>query len=320
VLDCKVGGVDLENGVGCLFANRQDGVQEFTQGGGRRERQDLAGSVCCGNATETAQAGIIPALGAQRFSASLRPQSGDPDRAIHELSQSYGNPSRLATGLPDWARVDTVLLDMDGTLLDLNFDNHFWRERVPQRYAELNGLSYEAARQELAPRFAARQGTLEWYCTDFWSRDLGFDVAGMKHEVRDAIRFLPGAAEFLSVLRDAGRRLLLVTNAHHDSLRIKAGQTGLGAYFDQLISSHSFGFPKEHPQFWQALDASGVYEADRALFVDDSLPVLRAARAHGVAQVFAVAQPDSTAPPHIVEDFPAVHSVSELLPGLSIRR
>ena len=42
--------------------------------------------------------------------------------------------------------------------------------------------------------------------------------------------------------------------------------------------------------------------------------VLRAARLHGVSQVFAVARPDSTLPPHVIDEFPAVHSVSDLLP------
>ena len=29
-----------------------------------------------------------------------------------------------------WRDIDTVLLDMDGTLLDLHYDNHFWLEPV----------------------------------------------------------------------------------------------------------------------------------------------------------------------------------------------
>lgn len=208
-----------------------------------------------------------------------------------------------------------MLLDMDGTLLDLDFDNHFWRERIPLRYAELHGMSFEAARQELVPRFAARQGTLEWYCTDFWSGDLGFDVAALKREMRANIRYLPGARAFLESVRVMGKRLLLVTNAHHDSLAIKSAETGLAAHFDLMISSHSIGFPKEDPRFWEALDQRQVHERATSLFVDDSLPVLRAARRHGVSQVFAVARPDSTQPPHEVEEFPAVHSVSDLLPA-----
>ena len=142
----------------------------------------------------------------------------------------------------------------------------------------------------------------------------------LKHEMRDNIRYLPGAPDFLQAVRDAGKRLVLVTNAHPDSLSIKAGQTGLAAYFDLLISSHSLGFPKEDPRFWQALDLRGVYEPGRSLFVDDSLPVLRAARLHGVSEVFAVERPDSTLPPHVIDEFPAVHSVSDLLPVESGRR
>ena len=30
--------------------------------------------------------------------------------------------------------VDTVLLDMDGTLLDLAFDNYFWQKLVPETW------------------------------------------------------------------------------------------------------------------------------------------------------------------------------------------
>ena len=45
---------------------------------------------------------------------------------------------------------------MDGTLLDLNFDNVFWREIVPRRYASLRGMSVRAAQQALAPRFEAK--------------------------------------------------------------------------------------------------------------------------------------------------------------------
>jgi len=31
----------------------------------------------------------------------------------------------------NWSEIDTILLDMDGTLLDLNFDLHFWMEYLP---------------------------------------------------------------------------------------------------------------------------------------------------------------------------------------------
>jgi len=83
-----------------------------------------------------------------------------------------------ATSKPvfDWKGIRTVFVDMDGTLLDLHFDNHFWHEHVPLRYGERHGLSTEAARGQLLPRFRAMEGSLQWYCLDHWSRELELDI------------------------------------------------------------------------------------------------------------------------------------------------
>jgi HAD superfamily hydrolase (TIGR01509 family) len=216
---------------------------------------------------------------------------------------------------PDWSRVDIVLLDMDGTLLDLRFDNYFWQELIPDRYAALHGLSVAAAREELAPRFARWQGHLNWYCVEFWTRELSLDIARLKDEMRAQVRFLPGAETFLQQLRARQIRTALVTNAHPEALRVKASQTGLLRYFDEAISSHRYGAPKEHAAFWASLQRELDFDPARALFVDDSLAVLRAARAHGIGQIRAVSRPDSTLPLRSVEEFPTVHGVIELLDG-----
>jgi 5'-nucleotidase len=222
-------------------------------------------------------------------------------------------PSPLTLRRPDWRAIDIVLLDMDGTLLDLRFDNYFWQELIPVRYAARHGMSIEQAQQELAPRFAARQGTLNWYCVDFWTRELSLDIAELKREIREHICFLPGAEAFLQAVRKRELPMALVTNAHQESLAVKAAQTELLRYFDHVVSSHQYGFPKEHPQFWSSLQRQLQFDPARALFVDDSLAVLRAARAFGIAQVFAVSHPDSTLQGRVVEEFPAVRGVAELL-------
>ena len=221
--------------------------------------------------------------------------------------------------LPDWDRIHTVLLDMDGTLLDLRFDNYFWLEYLPQRYGEAHGMAVNEAQRELQPRFAAQQGTLQWYCTDHWSRELGMNIAALKHEAREHIRFLPGAEIFLTTVRQMGRRLILVTNAHFDTLAIKVQHTGLEEYLDAVVSSHSFGMPKEHATFWPRLETHmrahhDVFNRHDCLFVDDSLPVLRAARDFGIAQIIAIAQPDSTQPVREINEFPSVTRIVELLP------
>jgi len=231
------------------------------------------------------------------------------------LNSLPSTPYSSDTPLPRWNDVETVLLDMDGTLLDLRFDNYFWLEVLPERYARRHELSLEAAQAALEPRFVAKQGTLDWYCIDFWSRELSLDVAELKREVRAHVRFLPGAEQFLRALHERGLDPVLVTNAHRDVLGIKTEQTGLARYFRRVVSSHDFGVPKEHPQFWSQLQALLTFDPARCLFVDDRIAVLNAARAHGIGQIFAITRPDSTQHPRQVEGFPAVERVEELLEG-----
>ena len=213
----------------------------------------------------------------------------------------------------EWARIETVLLDLDGTLLDLAFDNHFWRTRVPEAWARMRSMSPDQALAELQPRFRAREGTLDWYCIDYWSRELELDIAALKHIDAHHIRWLPGAREFLGRVRAMGKRLVLVTNAHPTTLAIKDARTQVISHFDAGFSAHSFGAPKEQVKFWRELAKVEQFDPARSLFVDDSLPVLRAARAAGIGLIYAVQRPDSGGPARLQPEFPAVDAVSELL-------
>jgi len=197
---------------------------------------------------------------------------------------------------PDWGAVRTVCLDMDGTVLDLHFDNLFWLDALPRRWGERHGVPAERAIPELRSRFDARRGTLEWYCIDHWSAELDFDIAALKFEMREHIRYLPGALEFLDRVRAFDKRLLLTTNAHPISLGVKNRVAGLERHFDELVSSHEFGVPKEQAEFWERLARSHDVDPASTLFVDDSAAVLEAARQAGVAQVYQVLLPDSTQP------------------------
>jgi putative hydrolase of the HAD superfamily len=216
--------------------------------------------------------------------------------------------------VPDWDRVETICLDMDGTVLDLHFDNLFWLDMLPRRWAQARGLGLPEAIALLKPRFEAKRGTLDWYCIDHWSEELEFDIAALKHELRGEIRYLPGATEFLDRVRARGKRVLLTTNAHPISLAIKNGQTGLARHFDELVSSHEFGVPKESAEFWAHLAETHAVAPDATLFVDDSASVVAAARAAGIAYVYQVLQPDSTLPPHAVADgFAGILRLGDLL-------
>lgn len=212
----------------------------------------------------------------------------------------------------DWNQIDSVFLDMDGTLLDLHFDNHFWLEHVPQRYAEARELSLDRAKAELIARYENVMGTLEWYCIDHWSRELGLDIALLKEEVEHLIAVHPHVVGFLDEIRTAGKRLVLVTNAHQKSLALKLERTRLGGYFDAVICSHDLGLPKENPLFWEKLQQIEPFDKERTLFVDDSQSVLLSARNYGIRWLLAVLKPDTKGPLREAGEFDAIRDFSEI--------
>jgi putative hydrolase of the HAD superfamily len=214
-----------------------------------------------------------------------------------------------------WHAIDTVLLDMDGTLLDLHFDNHFWLEHVPRRYAEKHRISMAEAQAELMARYAEISGTIQWYCVDHWTRELGLDIALLKEEVAHLIAVHPDVTAFLDALRRSGRRAVLVTNAHHKSLALKMQKTGLHGHLDAIISAHDIGIPKENPSFWEALQRRESFAPQRTLLIDDSLPVLRSAHGYGMGHLLAVYKPDSKLPEKDVGEFPAITAFAQIMPG-----
>ncbi|PPD03461.1 MAG: HAD family hydrolase [Methylobacter sp.] len=216
----------------------------------------------------------------------------------------------------DWNQIDTVLLDMDGTLLDLNFDNHFWKEFVPLKYAEKHRLLVDDAKAQLVPQFKNLEGQLEWYCLDYWTEALGLDIAGLKAEISGLISVLPHVTEFLEKLQQSRQQVLLVTNSHRHGLAIKMQKTCLEPFFAGIISSHDFGFAKEHGQFWPLLQEQLNFDKRRTLLIDDNLQVLHSAKDFGISYLVSVSKPDSTQPKRSIADFPAIEDFRELMPGL----
>jgi len=216
--------------------------------------------------------------------------------------------------LLDWSKIDSVFLDMDGTLLDLHFDNHFWLEHVPRRYAEKKGLSRQEALDDLIPRFKSQEGTINWYCLDYWTQELELDIALLKEEVKHLIQVHPYVDDFLETLASAGKRRVLVTNAHQKSLDLKMRNTPLSGLLDNIISAHQIGIPKEETRFWSKLGALESYDPQRTLLIDDNLIALASAQKFGIQHLLAIYRPDSKAGIKDVGSFQAIHSFQEIMP------
>ena len=206
----------------------------------------------------------------------------------------------------DWSEISTVLLDMDGTILDLHYDNRFWLEHLPKRYGESAGISTDEARAKLTAHYQKVHGTIAWYCLDYWAEQTQLPITELKRELMHLIALREDADEFLRALRSSGRRVVMVTNAHPGSLSLKIERTQLDKYFDKLYSTHEFGVSKEFQLLWQQLQAVEQFDCQQTLFVDDSLPILDSAKTFGIQHLLAVANPDSQQPARSIADYPAI--------------
>jgi putative hydrolase of the HAD superfamily len=216
-----------------------------------------------------------------------------------------------------WKDIHTVLLDMDGTLLDLHFDNHFWLEHLPKKLAEKHGVSVQAAKDLMAVNYAQVIGTLSWYCLDFWTEKLDIDIVEAKREIEHLISIRADSLPFINILKASGREVILVTNAHPDSLSLKVEHTQLDKHIDQLISTHEFAVTKESQLLWQRLQTKLGFNPEYTLFVDDSLGILKAAQDFGIKHLLAVSNPDSQQPIREISEFPSIQDYRYLLEDIA---
>jgi putative hydrolase of the HAD superfamily len=215
----------------------------------------------------------------------------------------------------DWSRIDTVLLDMDGTLLDRHFDDHFWLEYVPAAYAKKNRISLVEAKELLYGMFRSQENTLNWTDLDYWSARLGLDIPLLKQEVDHLIAVHPFVTDFLVFLQHHRKSTYLVTNAHSKTLDLKMRKTRLGPYFTGIISAHDVGLPKEEDAFWGKLRQKIPFSPSRTLLAEDSETNLATARNFGIRYLIFISSSSSALQPRDSEEFTSIRYFSQLMPG-----
>lgn len=215
----------------------------------------------------------------------------------------------------DWNHIETVLLDMDGTILDRHFDDHFWLEHLPGRWAVQHKVPLKQAKEHLYSLFRSKEQTLNWTDLDYWSERLGMDVPQLKMEVEHLIAVHPGVVEFLLYCRQQGKQLWLVTNAHSKTIAIKLKKTKVGPYFDGIISAHQVGVPKEDPSFWERLHGFVNYDPARTLLGEDTEANLETARLYGIGYLIYICRYSSTISPAPSNNFTSIDYFTRLIPA-----
>ena len=213
----------------------------------------------------------------------------------------------------DWTGVEDVLLDMDGTLLDRDFDNFFFEEELPRRYAALHRMTEPAAREKLFALYGAVEGELAWTDLHYWTRTLGIDVAALTQELSGRIGYLPGVEAFLRAVRARRKRLTVLTNAHPEGVAIKCRKTGVDKQVDRIVNAFEVGSLKMRPEYWPACQKLVGFDPARSLYVDDDEACLAAAQAFGIRHVVHSARSSTTLPAHPSSRFAAVENLQDLM-------
>lgn len=218
----------------------------------------------------------------------------------------------------DWQAIETVLFDMDGTLLDLHYDNYFWLEHLPKFYANHKGWTESKTKDWLMEQFKTKYHSLDFYCIDHWEALLGIDIITLKKEINHKIGFLPHAQDLLKQLAAMPVKTAIVTNAHRRTLAIKDKVIQITDYVDEDFCSHDFQLPKEDPAFWSALASAYSFNPATTILVDDNERVLASAASFGMKQLVMPLKPDSKRPPQEIRQpdiFLGIQCLSEILPN-----
>ncbi len=213
----------------------------------------------------------------------------------------------------DWHSVDDVLLDMDGTLLDRDFDNFFFEEELPRRYAALHRLSEQAAREKLFALYRSVEGELAWTDLHYWTKTTGIDVVALTQELSGRICYLPGVEAFLGAVRAKRKRMTVLTNAHADGVAIKCRKTGVDKQVDRIVNAFEVGCLKMRSDYWPACRKLVGFDPGRALYIDDDEACLAAAQAFGIRHIFHSARSSTKLPPHPSSRYTPLENLQDLI-------
>ncbi|KAE9527815.1 GMP/IMP nucleotidase [Testudinibacter aquarius] len=217
----------------------------------------------------------------------------------------------------DWDNIDTILFDLDGTLIDLHLDAYFWKQLVPQTYADKEGLDAQTCHARIQQLYRDIEHSMQWYDIDHWAKTLDLPIREMQRQHALNTQVRSGVYPLLESLQKLDKQLILLTDSHPFSLQVKMDNCNLSSYFEQLLSSHQFQRPKMHSALWQSVYQHCQLNPDRTLLIDDMEPVLDQAKSNQMAYTLGITTPDSQQPPKQFNNHPSITDFQTLLGSLS---
>ena len=217
--------------------------------------------------------------------------------------------------LIEWNAIDTVLLDMDGTLLDDHYEDFFWDVEVPKRYAAKYIITTKEANKRLQKLYYKHEKSMAWSDIDFWEKELDMKLWSIRHQLRHLVRLHPHTIRFLRFLKKHKKRIYLVTASHPKDIDFKFGYSKIGGYFDGICTSFDFGISKHDKLFWKNLQKKLKYDNNRTLFADDKEKIVRVAKSSGIKWVIVKSKSSSKKPANMPKNLLYVHHFDDIIPS-----
>jgi beta-phosphoglucomutase len=106
--------------------------------------------------------------------------------------------------------------------------------------------------------------------------------AAYERAIRDSMRLVPGAAEFIENAALDGFQLAIVSGALRSEIELVLDLMGLRAHFAEIVAAEDVGVCKPDPQGYNRAREMLDLSARRCVVIEDSLPGLTAAHAAGL--------------------------------------
>ena len=179
---------------------------------------------------------------------------------------------------------ECLLFDMDGVVLDNTYDNNFWQNQIPSVLSSKKNISFDDAKRLAIQIFNYKKNSKDWYDIDYWSNMLGINIEEQKRaeESYEKIKLYDGAIECLKELKRS-YQMILITNAHRKTLRIKLEKYDLSPYFDEMICSHELNYVKEDLQLWHILRVKFNLDYNKTVLVEDTLKNIEVGLSSGIS-------------------------------------
>jgi len=150
-------------------------------------------------------------------------------------------------------RIKVISFDLDGTLVEPEFNEWVWGVGIPRLLAEKRGVSFDEAKEIVEEEYRkVGDGSLQWYDIKYWFNffQLNGHWKPLLNRFSHKIKTYPEVSKVLQDL-SSHYRLIIISNATREFIDVEVEMTELRRYFSRIFSATSdFGQIKKTAEFY----------------------------------------------------------------------